>query len=336
MSKHRERHVCMCAFAGAFLALCLAGSPAARAGSYNFATVDYGNGYQTLLYGINDNGLLSGIAFNPTTGYNTGVFFNGGAGTLVVAPGAVDTEVYQSNNAGQVAVSYYGSDLIYHAAVYNTSTSSWTYLPDVPGYAENLAGGINNHGVVLGDPFLNSSYTGGVGWTWNGSSYSFFSAPGSDPAQLGTATYSINDAGQSVGYFQDSTGTVHGYLKTGSNFTTLDAPGAVGYTSAQGINNLGAVTGTYIDASNNYNGFLWNNGQFTTIDVPGAMGTDVTSINNQGDLAGWYLDANGVFHGFEASPVPEPGTATLMVAGVVGMVLLVRRLGRRADRIGAA
>jgi hypothetical protein len=338
MFKHRQCRVCVCAVAGALLVLCPAGSPAARAGSYNFVTVDYGQGYGTFLYGINNNGFLSGIANDPTTGLNTGVLFNGGVGTLVVAPGAIDTEFYQSNNAGQIAVSYFGPDGIYHAAVYNSQSLSWTFLPDVPGYVENLAGGINNHGVVLGDPFLNSSYQGGVGWTWNGSTYSFFSAPGSDPTKLGTATYSINDAGQAVGYVQDSTGAVHGYLMTGSNFTQLDAPGANGYTSAQGINNHGYVTGYYVDASGNPNGYLWYNGHFTTIDVPflGATGTDVTSINDHGDLAGWYVDTAGKYHGFEALAVPEPGAATLMVTGLVGMILVLRRLGRGADRFGVA
>ena len=218
--------------------------------------------------------------------------------------------------------------------------STWTNLPDVPGYQENLAGGINNNGVVLGDPFLNSSYVGGVGWTWNGSSYSYFSAPGSDPTKLGTATYSINDAGQIVGYYEDSNSVTHGYLKTGSNFTTLDAPGAVGTTSAQGINNLGYVTGYYLDASGNYNGYLWYNGQFTTINVPfaGATGTDITAINDQGDLVGWYLDANGNAHGFEAFSVPEPTTFILMATGLLGVALLSRRnrplLSRRNRRSG--
>ncbi len=339
MSKHRECRVCVCAFGGVFLVLCLAGSPVAQAGSYKFVTLDAGGPYQTLLYGINDSGVVTGIAINPNNNYyGTGVIFNGGVPTLVSVPGAVDTEFYQNNTAGQIAVSYYGSDLIYHAAVYNSSTSSWNYLPDVPGYLENLAGGINNHGVVLGDPFLNSSYQGGVGWTWNGSSYSFFSAPGADPTKLGTATYSINDAGQIVGYYQDSAGVVHGYLKTGTNFTTLDAPGTVSYTSAQGINNQGYVTGYYVDASGTPNGYLWNNGRFTTIDVPfsGATGTDITSINDRGDLAGWYLDAAGNYHGFEALAVPEPGTGTLMATGLMGLMLFLRRRRRRADGIGAA
>lgn len=177
MTMKRSFRVRIGSYSGAFLVLCLASSPVALAGSYKFVTLDAGAPYQTLLYGINNNGVVTGIAINPNNNYyGTGVIFNGGTPTLVTAPGAVNTEFYQVNTAGQIATSYYGSDGIYHAAVYNSANSSWTYLPDVAGYQENLAGGINNHGVVLGDPFLNSSYTGGIGWTWNGSSYSFFSA----------------------------------------------------------------------------------------------------------------------------------------------------------------
>ncbi len=185
MTGHRDLRARACALVVALLVSGAAGSREALAGSYNVVTVNYGSGYQTLLYGINDNGLLSGDAYNASTGYNTGVLFNGGTATLVVAPGANETEFYQVNNSGQVAVSYYGADGIYHAAVYNSAGQSWTNLPDIPGYAENLAGGINNSGTVLGDPFINTSYQGGVGWTWNGTSYSFFSATGRGPHAVG-------------------------------------------------------------------------------------------------------------------------------------------------------
>ena len=318
----------------ALLPMYVAASPVAQAGSYKFMTLDAGPPYQTLLYGINNNGVVTGIAINPNNNYyGTGVIFNGGVPTFVTAPGAVDTEFYQSNTSGQIAASYFGSDGIYHAAVYDSVHSNWTNLPDVPGYQENLAGGINSHGIVLGDPFVNNSFVGGVGWTWNGSSYSFFSAPGSDPSKLGTATYSINDAGQAVGYYQDSMGVTHGYLKTGSSFTTLDATGASGTTSAQGINNLGLVTGYYVDASGSDHGYLWSGGQFTTIDVPfsGATGTDVTAINDHGDLAGWYLDSAGSFHGFVAFAVPEPGALTLLMTGLAGMIS-VRHVSRLKSR----
>jgi probable HAF family extracellular repeat protein len=54
-------------------------------------------------------------------------------------------------------------------------------------------------------------------------SYSFttIDVPG---ASNGTQVYGINDSGQIVGYYQDSSG-VHGFLDTGGSFTTINVPG---------------------------------------------------------------------------------------------------------------
>ncbi len=65
------------------------------------------------------------------------------------------------------------------------------------------------------------------------------------------------------------------------------------------------------------------------------MGTDITAINDQGELAGWYIDANGAYHGFVATAVPEPGTATLTLLGVVGLALFLRHQGERKGGIRA-
>src|SRR5271170_4325044 len=108
MSTHRSCRVRASSLYGTILFVCLAGSPVAQAGSYDFVSLDAGGPYQTLLYGINNNGVVTGIALNPNNNYYvTGVIFNGGVPTLITAPRAVDTEFYQVNTAGQIATSYY-------------------------------------------------------------------------------------------------------------------------------------------------------------------------------------------------------------------------------------
>jgi hypothetical protein len=319
---------------GVISSLYLAGPPAAQAGDYTFVTIDVPGAFGTDVYGVNNNGLVSGLSFNSSF-QSTGFLYNQGTLSQYTAPlpgggSAIDTEFYQVNNAGQVAVSYYGADNIYHAATYNSVTATWTYLPDIAGTAENLAGGINNHGLVVGDTFANSG----------GSQYTSFSAPGADPSLTpgGTATYSVNDAGQIVGYSIDSTGIYHGFVKTGSSFTTLDYPGAAQYggTSANGINNEGVVTGYYYsDSSSDLSGFIWNNGTFTTLNFPGAVSTGITSINDQGDLGGFYVDSNGNFNGFVAYAVPEPSALTLLSIGLAGTGWCLCRRGVRLTSVAA-
>jgi PEP-CTERM motif len=346
MNKLAKGRVAM--MAGAMICILGLASPPAATGGFNFVTIDVAGAYGTDVYGINDNGLVSGLSFN-SSGVSTGFLYNQGSLTSYTAPlpgggNAVDTEFYQVNNAGQVAVSYYGADGIYHAATYNSVAGTWSYIPDIPGYAGNLAGGINNNGLVVGDAFttINQStatYLGGVGWSYNGAYSPLFTAPGSAPANGGTATYSVNDAGQIVGYAIDSSGIYHGYVKTGSSFTTLDFPGAAqfGGTVANGINNAGVVTGYYYnDSSGDFSGFTWQNGVFTTLNFPGALDTAITAINDRGDLAGYYVDANGNLEGFVAYSVPEPGTLTLLGMGLSFVYLWRRGMRRSPPFPGAA
>ena len=133
------------------------------------------------------------------------------------------------------------------------------------------------------------------------------------PGASATTANGINDAGQIVGWFNDSTGT-HGFLYTGGSFTPIAVPGAT-FSQATGINDAGQIVGPFIDSTGGH-GFLDVGGSFTQIDVPGALFTQAYGINNAGQIVGFFgtggpaagqhgfVDTAGIFTTFDA-----PGTS---------------------------
>jgi probable HAF family extracellular repeat protein len=115
------------------------------------------------------------------------------------------------------------------------------------------------------------------------------------PGAIYTAPFGINDAGQIVGFFIDSTG-VHGFLDNGGSFTPLNGPGST--TEARGINNGGQIVGfTQSEMALEQHGFLFAGGSFTLFDVPGAFGTAAADVNNAGQITGGFSTVTQV-HGF--------------------------------------
>jgi hypothetical protein len=202
------------------------------------------------------------------------------------------------NEPGLVAGNY-GSFNTQHAAIYSIGAGTWTTLPDVPNLPINLGNGINPQGDVVGSAATGSVAvpSNSIGWTWDGRKYSFFTVPGA--TGFGTEAVGINAPGLVSGYFQDINGSFHGFLKQGSQFTTIDVPGATG-TFAYGLNNSGEQVGYYVDQQGGVHGFVLRSGSFTTIDVPGSLATLVTNVNERGDLVGLWLDSNAT-HAFLAS-----------------------------------
>ena len=74
------------------------------------------------------------------------------------------------------------------------------------------------------------------------------------PGGSTTQAIGINNAGQVVGDFEDSSGVIHGFINTGGTFTTLDVPGASD-TFAFGINDAGQVVGNF-GTSSGQHGFV--------------------------------------------------------------------------------
>jgi hypothetical protein len=67
----------------------------------------------------------------------------------------------------------------------------------------------------------------------------------------------INPAGAIIGFDQQATGGLHGFLRArDGTFTMIDPPGAIDTYPLSDINPAGAITGSFIDAGALQHGFL--------------------------------------------------------------------------------
>ena len=78
------------------------------------------------------------------------------------------------------------------------------------------------------------------GFLYSGGVYTIIDPPGS----FGTYAMAINDPGQIVGYYADSSNHFHGFLDSGGTYTILDFPGAID-TYLDDINDSGQIVGRY-------------------------------------------------------------------------------------------
>ena len=102
--------------------------------------------------------------------------------------------------------------------------------------------------------------------------------PGPAPGPYqGAQALAINSGGTIAGFFSDSIGLVHGFLRTPDGvITVFDAPDA---------------------GTQSVPGFVP-----TPLGVLGGQGTYATSINKAGAITGLYVDIANVLHGFLRAP----------------------------------
>src|SRR6059058_2620120 len=125
-----------------------------------------------------------------------------------------------------------------------------------------------------------------------------------------TLPQKINERGDVVGEFIDSSGVTRGFVRfsNGSFSDPIVEPNdTVGFTEGRGINNPRTVVGDYAASDGNLHGFFLSGGTFTEYDVPGAVFTAVLAINNPADFAGTIVDASGLQQAF----VSVGGTVTV-------------------------
>jgi uncharacterized membrane protein len=109
----------------------------------------------------------------------------------------------------------------------------------------------------------------------------------------------INDLGQIVGSYTDSSGFSHGYELSGGKFTEINVPFTGAFdTAADSINNSGEIVGSYNASDGEQYGFTLIGTTYTSFNYPGATYTLAADVNNNADIVGWYIDTSGVTHGY--------------------------------------
>jgi hypothetical protein len=123
-------------------------------------------------------------------------------------------------------------------------------------------------------------------------------APGGSGA-FGAVVEDIDAGGDVVGYLQDASNVMHGFVRTSTGtFTEFDGPGAgtqfPGGTQAFGINSAGTIVGYFMDSQLLTHSYIRTaDGTLTTFNVPGAAFTFATSINDARTVAGGFVDISG-------------------------------------------
>jgi probable HAF family extracellular repeat protein len=189
-----------------------------------------------------------------------------------------------------------------------TQAANYTFkfIDDVPGAQDTVPFAINNTGLVVGSYGVAAPNSGiGHGFVYNAGTSTPFDIPG---ASL-TMAYGLNDVGQIVGEYR--TDVYHGFLKTGSEYTFLNVPGAQSSSNARGINKAGKIVGFYdYDGPSNHS-FSYFAGDYFPFAVSGATLTQAWGINDSGQIVGYYFDSS--YHGFLfdgqnfAPPINFPG-----------------------------
>jgi hypothetical protein len=144
-----------------------------------------------------------------------------------------------------------------------------------------------------------------------------FNVPGAGTGQgQGTVAEGVVDDGSIMGYYIDSTGRGHGFLRTSAaKYDKFDPAGST-FTEPLGMNASLEITGLYVDSNGIDHGFVRDSaGKITTFNIAGAVSTIPEDINSSGDTAGYFTDSNGALHGFIRS---ASGTATKFNAPKAG------------------
>lgn len=296
---------------------------------------------------INDSGVIAGtyrvFGYNIATSASTALLWReGGTPATLSPPSGFDRGVALGiNNTGQVVGTVDNSGFNNRPVLWNSDGTS-AVLATLSGNSiinniPNSANAINNNGQIAGASYAPGSFTS-VAAFWN-NSHAAPTALGSLGPNQGSSVTAINDAGQMAGWSDIPGGDRHAVIWNSpvsgpfdlGTLGDFDSTGMLGqaYSRAWDISANGMVVGqSFYSVANqgiHTTGFLWDGTRMMDINslIPHGLrtGGDRISINDTGKIAG--VLNTGI--PFLLTPVPEPGTGVMLLAGLGLMGTIARR-----------
>jgi hypothetical protein len=226
-----------------------------------FSMVDVPGAGSTNPASINSRGEITGW-FNESGVVHGFLRAKDGTTTAFDPPGSRVSFGQGINQKGEITGVYFEASGRAHGFLRATDGSFTEF--DAPGASYTNGQSINQKGEITGVYSEASGHSRGFLRATDGS-FTVFDAPGAATGICSNAcTFpkSINRRGEITGFYYDTNGLAHGFLR--------------------------ASDGTYTI--------------FDATATPGLNGTMPVSINSRGEITGSYQDANGLFHGFLRTP----------------------------------
>jgi probable HAF family extracellular repeat protein len=260
-------------------------------------------------FAISDDGYIAGIEGDPRSYFHGAIWQDGQFEQWVI--GGDFSKLTDINDAGQ-AVGY----AIHPGGDY------WGVcvgcLQGDSGYGVGLSG-INNAGDIAGDTFVfPGGVPGAVVFDDRGTATQLFPNAGNTPSMA----LAINNKGDVAGSNDGNAFLLDGgrYINLGFSIPVVKEPSITFTGNPLAMNDWGeVVSGQYI----------WYGGQLYNVNdlLPTNSGwtiTEVNGVNNWGQIVGTGI-YNGQTEAFIANPVPEPGSITLLLAGLTMTLMLLHK-----------
>jgi len=293
-------------------------------------------------YDVNDTGLAVGTS--STTAFGSSplpVMWNNGAISALTMPaGFTAGQAYGVNAAGVVAGAV-GGGVSQRGALFVNGVGSVISATTANGSFMTVAFGINDAGLVVGSGIDPGNAAVNVGLVYD-SVTGVMTTVGALPGANGALNFGVSNSGYVVGSSMQNQGSGQSFIwSAAGGINGIGLPPATSQGNARGVNDAGWAVGTaggqfavpylYADGTTYALQSLLAAG--SGWDLSANTSSSAMAISNDGTIVGTALH-NGLTHAYAmrlTSPVPEPGSWALMLAGL-GLGIAVANHRQRHQR----